>query len=270
LRTFSLEFYPNLKTSDYLVCEDATEGLVMISSFSKGEPMKSLNKLVAAAAFVPVVAISSTAFAGSVGQLGNGDTYQVKNVTQNTSYSNNATAACGDTVEYSMELGNTGFGTLSDVTLKATLPSAGGTSTATATTNLGGTSGATDTASVSLPSGATQALVDGTTILYDGNGNVINTLPDTITNGVDIGVLNGSTTEFVNFKAKVSCPTPTPVPTPTPTPVTTVTTTSTPSTPAPTQLVNTGAGNVVGIFAAASAVSAAAYRFVVSRRLSRQ
>jgi hypothetical protein len=260
-----------LKTNDYLVCEDAIKGLVIISSFLKGEPMKSLNKLVATAAFVPVVAISSSAFAGSIGQLGGGDTYQVKDLTQNTAYSNNVTAACGDTLEYSMELGNTGFGTLSNVTLIATLPSAGGQSTATATTDQGGNSGASDTATVNLGSGNSQTLVDGTTVLYDGNGNAIKTLPDTITSGVNIGTLNGSTTEFVNFKAKVNCPTPTPTPTPTPvTPVTTVTSTSTPSTPAPTQLVNTGAGDVVGIFAAASAAGAAAYRFVVSRRLSRQ
>jgi uncharacterized repeat protein (TIGR01451 family) len=323
--------------------------------------MKRLNRLVAAVAFVPVVAISSSALAGSVGQLGGGDTYQVKNVTQNTAYSNNVTAACGDIVEYSMELGNTGFGTLTNVTLKATLPEAGGTSTATATTDQGGTTGTSDTASVSLASGTTQSLENGTTILYGDHGNVITTLPDTITSGVNIGTLNGSTTEFVNFKAKVSCPTP-PPPVYTcdllsittgdnrtvkisafnttakngasfkngdinwgdnsssnglnpvvgkthqyskdgtytivgtahfdvngsdktatsaaceqqvtfkggTTTVTPPTQPSTPGAPAPTELVNTGAGNVAGLFAAVTAASAVAYRLVISRRLSRQ
>jgi hypothetical protein len=50
-------------------------------------------------------------------------------------------------------------------------------------------------------------------------------------------------------------------------PVTPPTTTTT--TP-PTKLVNTGAGSVIGIFAAATAAGAAAYRFVLGRRLSRQ
>lgn len=331
--------------------------------------MKSLKKLAAAVAFVPVVAISGSAIAGSPGQLGGGDNYVVKNLTQGGSYANTISANCNDEVEYSMQLTNTEYGALNNVTLKATLPSNGGTSTATATTDLGGTSGTSDTATVNLSSGATQALENGTTVLYDGNGNAIKTLPDTITSGVNIGTLQGSTTEFVNFKAKVTCSTPTPPapvytcdmlgltaednrtvkissfsttaqngatfnnatinwgdqssqlttnnvvgqthqyaadgtytvvatanftvngasksvssescqkqvtfktntppivtpPTPTPTP-----TPTTPSTPAPTALVNTGAGNVVGIFAAATAIGAAAYRFVISRRLSRQ
>jgi len=57
---------------------------------------------------------------------------------------------------------------------------------------------------------------------------------------------------------------------PTVTPPTT-TITTTPSAPAaPTSLVNTGAGSVVGLFAAATAAGTVAYRWVLSRRLSRQ
>lgn len=170
--------------------------------------MKSLTKLAAALAFVPIVAVSGSAFAGSPGQLGGGDNYLVKNLTQNGSYSNNITAACNDEVEYSMQLTNTQFGALDNVTLKATLPSTGGLSTATATTDLGGASGTSDTATVTLASGLTQTLENDTTVLYDGHGNPIRTLPNTITSGVNLGTIVGSSTEFVNFKAKVSCPQP--------------------------------------------------------------
>ena len=51
-------------------------------------------------------------------------------------------------------------------------------------------------------------------------------------------------------------------------PTTTTVVTSTPS--APTQLVNTGAGSVVGIFAATTAAGAAAYRYLLGRRLSQR
>jgi hypothetical protein len=172
--------------------------------------MIRFSKLAAALAVAPVLAVSGLASAGSPGQLAGGDNYLVKNITQKGSYANTISATCNDEVQYSMQLSNTQFGGLNNVTLKATLPSAGGVSTATATTDLGGTSGTSDTVTVNLGSNQTQSLENGTTVLYDGNGNVIKTLPDTITTGVNIGTLNGSTTEYVNFRAKVSCPTTTP------------------------------------------------------------
>jgi hypothetical protein len=172
--------------------------------------MNRFSKVAAVLAAVPVLAVSGLAFAASPGQLAGGDNYVVKNVTQNGSYANSVNATCNDVVQYSMQLSNTQFGALNNVTLKATLSSNGSTSTATATTDLGGTSGTSDTASVSLGSGQTQALVSGSTVLFDDKGSAIKTLPDTITSGVNIGTLNGSTTEFVNFKTKVSCPAPKP------------------------------------------------------------
>lgn len=167
-------------------------------------------KVAAMLAIVPVLAvISNPAFAASPGQLAGGDNYVVKNVTQGGAYANSISAACNDEVKYSMQLSNTQFGALDNVTLKVTLPSAGGVSTATATTNLGGQSGTSDTATVNLTSGANQALVNGTTVLYDGNGNVIKTLGNNVTaGGENIGTIEGSTTKFVNFKAKVNCETP--------------------------------------------------------------
>lgn len=175
--------------------------------------MIRFSKIAAALAVVPVLAVSGSALAGSPGQLAGGDNYLVKNLTQNGSYANTISASCNDEVQYSMQLSNTQFGGLNNVTLKATLPGNGGVSTATATTDLGGTSGTSDTVTVNLGSGQTIALENGTTVLYNGSGSAIKTLSDTITtSGVNIGTLNGSTTEFVNFKAKVSCPvTPPPV-----------------------------------------------------------
>lgn len=75
-----------------------------------------------------------------------------------------------------------------------------------------------------------------------------------------------SCTEQVTFSS-----TQPPVVVPPVTPPTTPTTPTTPTpTPAvPTQLVNTGAGNVVGLFAATSAIGAIGYRFFLGRRLSR-
>jgi hypothetical protein len=169
--------------------------------------MIRFSKLAAALAVMPVLAVGSSALAGSPGQLAGGDNYLVKNITQKGSYANTISATCNDEVQYSMQLSNTQFGALNNVTLKATLPSDGGVSTATATTDLGGTSGTSDTVTVNLGANQTQSLENGTTVLYDGNGNAIKTLPDTITSGVNIGTLNGSTTEFVNFRAKVNCPT---------------------------------------------------------------
>lgn len=222
--------------------------------------MSKISKIAAGAAVVPMLAFAAPAFAAnSLGQLGGGDNYQAKNLTTGSAYGDNTTATCNDVVKYSMQLSNTQFGTLDSVNLKATLPSQGGVSTATATTNLGGTSGASDTTTVTLSSGATQTLVNGSTELDDSNGNAIKTLPDTVTtSGVDIGALVGSTTEFVNFKAKVTCPTP-PVTPPT-----------TPTQPKPTTLVNTGAGDVAGLFAVVAAAGAFGYRLFLGRRLSRQ
>jgi len=171
---------------------------------------KKLAALVASLAVVPALAFAVPAFAGSTGKLAGGDNYVAKNITKGGDYSDNTAATCNDTVQYSMQLSNTEFDALDSVTLKVTLPSQGGESTATATTNLGGTTGASDTTTVTLSgTNASQSLVAGTTTLYDDSGKALKTLPDTVaTSGVNIGALAGSTTEYVNFQVKVNCPTP--------------------------------------------------------------
>lgn len=224
--------------------------------------MKAFKTLIAALSILPIMAVASPALADSPGQLEGGSiTYVVKNLTKSGSYAPAANAACGDEVQYSIRLHNIAFGGLADVKVGVSLPNTSGTtntSTMTATTNLGGDSGASSTATLNLSSAATVSYENGSTTLYDGNAKVIKTLPDTITtSGVDIGGLNGSTTEFVNFKAKVSCPTPTPTPKPTPKPQ---------PTPAPKALPNTGAGDILGIFAGASAAGGAAHMAITARR----
>jgi hypothetical protein len=100
-----------------------------------------------------------------------------------------------------------------------------------------------------------------------GNESVIKNLPDGILNsGVNIGNIGPLTTdtEEVQFQAKLACPTPTPTPAPTPAP------TPTPapaSSKGPEALPNTGAGDVLGAFAGASAAGAAAHAAV--RRVRR-
>jgi hypothetical protein len=173
--------------------------------------MIRFSKLVAALAVLPILAVASPALADSPGQLGGGsEVYKVKDLTQGGSYANTISANACDEVQYSILLHNTSFGGFTNVHVGVNLPSNSSNSnvsTVTATTNLGGISGTSGTATVNINSSQTVSYENGTTVLYNSNGSVIKTLPDTITSsGVDIGALNGSTTEFVNFKAKISCP----------------------------------------------------------------
>ncbi len=220
--------------------------------------MSKLLKLSAAALVVaPVMLFASSAKADSPGQLTGGDNvYTVKNVTKNGAYASSASVACGEKVRYSVRLHNAAYGGLTHVIVKANLADG----TVSATPAEGADAGTSGKVTVSV-SGGTLAYKNGSTVLYDANGKALNSaFADTITTtGVDVGSINGSTTEFVNFEAEVNCPTPTPTPTPSPAA----------TTKAPTALPNTGAGEVVGVFAGASAAGAAAHA-VVSRRSRRE
>lgn len=203
---------------------------------------------------------ATAVFADSPGQLESGAPFlQVKNVTQSGAYASSINTACGDEAQYSTELHNFNNGGLTSIVVTANLANG----SVTAVPAEGASSGASGSVSVSLPSGATLAYENGTAVLYNSAGAVIKTLPDTITtSGVNVGDLPGSTTEFVNFRAKVNCPTPPTTPT---TPTTTVTVTKT--TPAKAAaLPNTGAGDVLGAFAGASAAGTAAHMAVTARR----
>lgn len=227
--------------------------------------IKSL-KIAVLALIVSVLAFSgSSVSAASAGQLAGGDNYVVKNVTKAGTYANSVSATCNEEVKFSMQLSNTQFGALNNVNLKATLPSAGGTSTATATTDLGGATGTSDTASVTLGANQTINYEAGSTVLYDDSGNVIRTLSDGVTGGgVDLGTIEGSTTKFVNFKAKINCEE---------TPVCTVNCTPTkevPPTPGatPGAIASTGPAEILSGLAGTSALGYGIQRYVASRRIN--
>jgi len=253
--------------------------------------MSKLTNIAAGLVAVPVLAISATAIADSPGQLqGGANTYLVKNVTQSGSYATTATAGACEELKYSVELHNTEFGKLSNINVTATLPSAAGTSvvsnaTATATNSAGTAVNTTGSTTVTLSSSQTVSYEAGSTALYDGSANLIKALPDGITaGGVNAGDLNGSTTEFVTFKVKVNCPPTTP---PTQIQVCDLTTkkvitinesdfnaskhskdlTKCATPAAPTKLVNTGPGQVAGLFAAVTVAAAAARSLFVARRV---
>jgi hypothetical protein len=170
--------------------------------------MLRFSKMAAALAVLPIMAFASPALADSPGQLeGGSDTIVVKNVTQNGAYSTNINTACSDEVQYSIRLHNIAFGGLTNIKVSTNLLSG----KMTAVPAEGADWGTTGSVKVNLPTNGDINFESGTTTLYDHSGNVLRTLPDGITTvGVDIGGLNGSTTEFVNFKAKVNCPPVTP------------------------------------------------------------
>lgn len=193
--------------------------------------MNTMSKItsLAGVATLATLATVTPALAVSPGQLEGGSlVYQVRNVSQNGNYTNSVNANACEEVKFSVRLHNVAFGSLDNINVKATLPS-GGTSVVsnmTATPDSGAQYGTNGTATVNLSSAQGVVYESGSTVLYDANGNVLRSLPDGVTaGGVNVGSLNGSTTEFVNFKAKVNCPapgkgsTPTPVtPAPQPTP----------------------------------------------------
>jgi hypothetical protein len=318
--------------------------------------MKSLSKFAAVATGVMTLAIVSfaalPALADSTGQIEGGNIYQIENLTQKTNFANPASANSCDLLEYSARLHNIAYDEINNLNVTVSLPAAAGTSnTSTITTSASNafptTTSATTT--LNLTSSQTVSYVSGTTELLDSNGNLITKLPDGITgSGVNVGNIDGSTTEYINFEAKVSCPSQPTQPSyscnllnvsttadrqvnanvqysaangatfqsvsynfgDNTTPLTTASTSAThsyanygnytvtasvlfsvngsnqtstnanctktvsftaPTTPTtPTTLVNTGAGNVIGLFAAATVAGVFAHRLFLSRRLSRE
>jgi uncharacterized repeat protein (TIGR01451 family) len=237
--------------------------------------MSKISKVVASMAALPVLAIAPLAHATGNGQIEQGDIYRVKNVTANSSFVANGSAACGDTVEYRVRIHNGGPETITNVKVSATLNTASSTShgsqvSLSADNNLHNAV-VTANAGVNTPSATTATYVSGSTQLLNysataGNESVIKNLPDGIlSGGVNIGNIGPLTadTEEVQFQAKLACATPTPIPTPAPTQ------TPTPAAPAkaPEVLPNTGAGDVLGAFAGASAAGTAAHAAI--RRVRR-
>lgn len=166
--------------------------------------MFKLSVLAATLVAVPVLAFAVPAFADSPGQLAGGpDIYQVRNVTKNTGYSAKVNATCNEVVKYSVKLSNTEYGLLSNVTVNASL--AAGSMTATAKNAANETVSTAGNVTVSLDKGSLK-YVSGTTQLFTVDGKLIKNLPDGVTSGgVNTGDLKGSTREFLQFQAKVTC-----------------------------------------------------------------
>lgn len=167
--------------------------------------MIRFSKLAAALAVLPVLAVSGPALADSPGQLAGGpNVYLVKNLTQKGSFGSTVSVACNEEVQYSAELHNAANGGLTNVQVSANLS----TGKLTATPAEGASQGTSGSVTVNVASNGTLNYENGSTVLNDFNGNTVKALPDGITSGgINVGNVNGSTIEFVDFKAKVSCPT---------------------------------------------------------------
>jgi hypothetical protein len=227
--------------------------------------MKKLALFVAAIAAIPAL-LGASVFADSPGQLSNGaSNYKVRNVTKNGEYSQTIAATCGETVKYSITLSNSDYGLLKDLTVKANIAS--GAISASAINASNETTSVSGNAKVNLDKG-TLAYVPGSTVRITSDGKTSTPQADGITaGGVNVGNLNGSTAIFVQFQAKVECPTTPPV-TPPVTPPTPPETPKTPKTPVvtPAELPATGAADVIAKLAGVVALTGASVYYVASRR----
>ena len=168
----------------------------------------------ATGAIIASVAVATSAFATyDYGQIGSGDIYRVRNVSDNqTTFEKSTNADLCETVQFKVRVHNGGPKTVTNVNVKATLPSASATShtstvTVKADNNREGAV-ATGSAVVNLSKAGTISYVNGSTELLDTNGGVLRTLGDTIlTSGVNIGdvAVSLNNMRFVQFKAKMNC-----------------------------------------------------------------
>jgi uncharacterized repeat protein (TIGR01451 family) len=230
--------------------------------------MSKLLKVSAAALLVvPVLAVANTVSAVTGGgQIEGGDIYRAKNVTKGSDFVDPASADAGDTLLYKVRIHNPGEQCITNTTVKASLPTGANqknVSTVTVHADNVTTNNISDTATVNLSSAQKVSFVPGSVQLLDANGAVLNSVSDSVVtgaNGANIGqvCVSVNNKRFVQFQAKVEKPaaTPTPSPTPTPTP------TPAPAGKTPEVLPNTGAGDVLGAFAGASAAGAAAHAAV--------
>ena len=172
------------------------------------------NVLLSVAALVSAVALlAGNALAAPAGQIEGGDIYRVRNVSTNGVFTDPATGTCGNTFQFKVRIHNPGPDALSNVNVKATLPSAVATSHSsqvTVTASNANPSTTTDTAGINLSKAAKLNYINGSTELLDANNAKLQTLGDTIlTSGVTIGTVGVSTQQkrFVQFSVKTDCPT---------------------------------------------------------------
>jgi len=175
--------------------------------------MKKLTSIALGIFMVPVVAVSAVS-ALAAGQVEGGDIYRVKNVTKGIDFTDPVTATCGDTVQFKVRIHNPGPDALTGVKVSATLPTAAATSHSskvTVSADNANPASTSDTAGVNLDKSGTLQYVAGSTELLDAHNSKLSTLPDGVVNGsVNIPGGVGVSTEqkrFVQFSAKVDCPT---------------------------------------------------------------
>lgn len=246
---------------------------------------------IASMLFLLAAAIASSNLVSAVGegQIEGGDIYYSRNLTDGTSFADPTAVDKCEILQYKVRLHNPGASPVTNVNVQVSLPVGASTqnvSTMTASATDAFPTTRSDTATVNLSDSLAISYISGSTELLNSSNSVISGLPDGIVNGgVNIGTVGVSINEirFVQFKAKVDCPTvcvdnpqtpedecnpcvdnpstpenecvPTQPPTPTPPPtVTTVTT-----------LPDTGPGAVIATFLGVSGISSAIY-YVVARR----
>ncbi|MEK7561959.1 MAG: hypothetical protein AAB541_03810 [Patescibacteria group bacterium] len=233
-------------------------------------------KLATALAVVPIIAFAAPALAVGEGQIESGDIYRIKNITKNIDFVDPANADSCNLLEYKVRIHDPGPGFLTNVNVWVDLPSGADTnniSTIVVSAQNANPLSTFDTATLNLSSAQGVSYVNGTTQLLDASGNVIQNLPDGITQaGIAIGNVGVSfnNRKYVQFQARVSCPAPVPTPTPTPTP-----TPAAPTKPTTKPVVtvasstkalpDTGPGDVAAIFAGVSAIAGAGHYFVTRR-----
>lgn len=219
---------------------------------------------------IAAVALVSGPVALAAGQIEGGNIYRVKNVTQNSAFTDPANATCGDTVQFRVRIHNPGPDPINNVSVAATLPSAQGTShssTVTVSSPDANPTSITDTAGVRTDKASTIAYVAGSTQLLDPNGSVLQTLNDGIVGG-SVNVPNGvgvSTQQMrlVQFSAKINCPEQ-PVCTENCEPTEEVPPTKTGVTPS--AIASTGPAELFSGLAGVSALGYGVQRYVASRR----
>ncbi len=232
--------------------------------------MNKLLSMAAAAVMVSALALTNVYATYEFGQLGSGDIYRVRNLSDNqVNFVPAANADKCETVQFKVRVHNAGPKTLTNVKVKATLSGGVNTSHSSSVTvsadNNRADAVATGSASVNLSQAGSLSYVNGSTELLDANGNHMNVMGDTIlTSGVNVGNVGVSLNHkrFVQFKVKVNCPTPETPETPE-TPVTPVTP-GKPTTPVmPAELPQTGSK---GIAALMVALLAAGIAYVATAR----
>lgn len=178
--------------------------------------MKKLLSMAVAAVMVSAVALTNVYATYEFGQLGSGDIYRVRNLSDNQSdFVVTANADLCETVQFKVRIHNAGPKTLEGVKVKATLTNGvrkdhSSTVTISADNNRANAV-ATGTAGVNLSEAGSINYVNGSTELLDANGNKLSTMSDTIlTSGVTVGKVGVSVNNkrFVQFKAKINCPAP--------------------------------------------------------------